>query len=168
MVKNIAIVGIFDRFHEGHKYAIKEALNRGETLHILFLHTGDKFTHPDKRVDLVEPFEKRIKNVKDFIKSLEKEDKVKYYGEDGRIGLPPVFGWEVLRDCEDLNWIQCEADKNSYTPFEEVINFIRTHAYGLNPMIPVWIKAVTDENGNKISSSKLRKDEKLCRVADSK
>jgi len=94
--KHTAIVGIFDRFHEGHKFVIKEAFKNGETVHMLFLNTGDKFTHPDKTIDLVESFDKRQKAVKEFVDGLGEGDRIKYYGQKEWIGLPPVFGWSIL------------------------------------------------------------------------
>lgn len=153
------MAGIFDRFHDGHKEAIKEALKLGETVHILFLHTGDEFTHPDKTIELVEPFEIRIEKVKTFVKELDAEKRIKYYGEEKVVGLPPVFGFTVLRDCEELGWVQCSVDQELYQPFAETLDFIRVHAYRKPKVIFYWIPPVVDENGKKISSSKIRRAE---------
>ena len=160
-LENVAIAGIFDRFHAGHKQTIKEGLEKGKKLYIFLLASGDQITHPNKTIELVRPYEERLANIKAFVKEIGVEDRVIFADKPLKPGLPPLFGWEIFRDLDELGWIQCQADYEAYKCLGDVFDYIRTVAYRKPPIKYFWIPAVTDEKGERLSASKIRREELL-------
>jgi cytidyltransferase-like protein len=161
MLKNIAIAGIFDRFHAGHKHSIKLAFEKGEIVHLILVNAGDQYTHPNKLIEMVEPYEERKKKVMDFIKELGVEDRLRFYGAPDALGIAPIFGWTALRDNDELGWIQCKTDETQYEELANTIDYIRVHAYRKAALVWFWVDPVLDEEGNKVSSSVFRRRELL-------
>jgi phosphopantetheine adenylyltransferase len=67
--KYIAIIGLWDIMHEGHKYGIKRAFDIGENIIIGIFENATEITGVHKFVEYIESFETRMGYVRDYIEN---------------------------------------------------------------------------------------------------
>ena len=156
--KNVALGGVFDRFHEGHKYIIKQAIDRGEKVHIILIKSGDEATHPEKDTESIQPFEVRKEAIVHYLKEADPKKKVSLKLSPEGIGIPPFLAWDIFWTLEDLTWFQVEEDKIVM----KIVNLItqqREEKFSLPPLKIEWIPSLKSKSGKKMSSSDLRRKE---------
>ena len=158
MLENIALGGVFDRFHKGHEHIIKKAIDRGKKVHLILIKCGDEETHAGKKADLVQPFELRHDVIKEFLKKVDPEGKVLLELAPEGVGIAPFLKWNIFWRIEDLTWFQVEEDK-IIMKVVNLINEQRKKEFGLPPIKVEWIRSLKDKTGKKISASDIREKE---------
>ncbi len=137
----VAVGGTFDRLHPGHRRIISVAVKLGERVVIGV--TTDEFV---KRVGKrgVEPHERRVERVREFVRELGAEDRVEIVPLDDRYGI-------TLDDPE----LEALVVSPETEPTAVEINEKRRER-GLDPLAIIVVPFVLDRNGERISSTKLR------------
>ncbi|KUK01074.1 MAG: Phosphopantetheine adenylyltransferase [Methanobacteriaceae archaeon 41_258] len=139
--KLVAVGGTFDKFHKGHQTLLEKAFKVGGTVAIGV--TSDKFA---AQKDPIEPCQTRIENLKKY---LEKKGYKNFYIEK----LEDPYG-PTIHDKEFDAIIVSEETR----PRAEKINKIREEK-GLPPLDIITISMVKAEDGQPISSTRIRKGE---------
>lgn len=150
------IFGNWDRFHDGHKAALRKAFELCENVHVVFTKSLYKAV-PVQEIWGIEDIEYRENIVKDYIdNNLNATDRVIYSVYDTMITLlndAEIFDFEVIisgvkdrGNCWGINYpsvIQARINAGKKEPFLEDV------------------ETVYMPDGQPLSSSKLRKREKL-------
>jgi len=133
--------GTFDIFHAGHKKLLKTALINVDALLIGI--TSDRFAALSRGRE-VNPFEKRVRKVLDFIRTLDKEDKVEIRKIEDPFG-PSVEDQEleVLFVTENLLFNALK------------VNSLR-QPKGMKPLDIFVVPLLRAENGGILSSTRIR------------
>lgn len=137
----MAVGGTFDKFHKGHQTLLEKAFKVAETVAIGV--TSDKFA---AQKDPIEPCQTRIKNLKKY---LAKKGYKNFYIEK----LEDPYG-PTINDKKFEAIIVSEETQ----PTAEKINKIRKEK-NIPPMDIITIKMVKAEDGQPISSTRIRKGE---------
>jgi cytidyltransferase-like protein len=155
-VKNIALGGVFDRFHKGHQESIRKAISLAEKVYILMFDKGDEESHPDKMSVLVMPIEERKQLILSFLERHDKRKITEVTFMPDEFGVKAIFKWNILWTIEDLTLLQAEDDKEIAGRLFGLIDEKRKEI-GLPPTKVIWIKSVKGVSGQKLSSSDMRK-----------
>lgn len=137
--KKVAVGGTFDKFHEGHKKLLKTAFEIAEKVEIGV--TSDAFGGLKGDIDSCK---ERMNNLNMFFK-----DKSNFHVS----ALNDAFGITIYDEEIDVIVVSEETE-----PVAEKINDIRLEK-GMNPLDIVVVSFVLAEDGNPISSTRIRKGE---------
>ncbi len=140
----VAVGGTFDRLHPGHRRVLSVALRLGERVVIGV--TTDAFVRREGKRG-VEPHERRVRRVRQFVRERGAEDRVEIVPLDDRYGI-------TLEDPE----LEAIVVSPETEPVAVEINEKRRER-GLDPLAIVVVPFVLDRDGERISSTKLRRGE---------
>ncbi len=140
----VAVGGTFDRLHPGHRRVLSVALRLGERVVIGV--TTDAFVRREGKRG-VEPHERRVRRVRRFVRERGAEDRVEIVPLDDRYGI-------TLEDPE----LEAIVVSPETEPVAVEINEKRRER-GLDPLAIVVVPFVLDRDGERISSTKLRRGE---------
>lgn len=134
--KYVAVGGTFDQFHVGHEALLDKAFQIGKRVLIGLTTDGSK---------LIEPFDKRKKNVEEFVKK---------YGKKYEIfPLKDEYGPTV----EDENFDAIVATTDTKETCEKINEIRRKKAF--KPLDIIIVPFVYSEDCRKISSERVKKGE---------
>ncbi|MHA1339473.1 MAG: pantetheine-phosphate adenylyltransferase [Promethearchaeota archaeon] len=154
MIYNVCgLGGTFDHLHEGHKFLLETAFKLGKKV-VVGLAT-DKLLANKKYREILEPYNVRAENIKEFARKLDPE-------HPERLEIIPLndpFGPAIIYPNIDIHVSSEESYKNAIK-----INQMREER-GLKKMILVIIPLVKNKEGRKVSSADLR--EKLAKESQS-
>ena len=137
--KKVAVGGTFDKFHDGHKKLLSTAFELGDQIEIGV--TSDAFGGLKGDIDSCK---ERIANLKSFF-----DDKSNF----NVVPLEDPFGTTIFEDDFDAIVVSKETEPNA-----EKINDIRL-SKGMNALDIVVVSFVLAEDGNPISSTRIRRGE---------
>lgn len=140
--------GTFDHLHEGHKLLLKTAFKLGKQVAIGL--ASDELLKQKEFSQKLESYDIRLKHIMDYIKSLDPE----YPERCIIIPLKDPLGPAITNP--DIE-IHVSSEETIETALK--INAERERR-GLKKMILVVIPIIRDNNGNKISSTEIRKEMK--------
>ena len=135
----VAVGGTFDKFHDGHKKLLSTAFELGNQIEIGV--TSDEFGGLKGDID---PCKERISNLKLFF-----EDKSNF----NVVPLEDPFGTTIYEEDFDAIVVSEETEPNAVK-----INEIRV-SKGMDPLDIVIVSFVLAEDGNPISSTRIRRGE---------
>lgn len=144
MLKLIGLGGTFDHLHSGHEFLIKTALSLGEKI-VIGLATKTLLENKLLRSKM-EDYETRKSNLIDFITEFAEIERVDIVPLNDPYG-PPI---------DEPNYEGLIVSEESYQGGLK-LNEKRIEK-GYNPMILIVIPVLKDENGNKISSTTIRRN----------
>ncbi len=136
--------GTFDHLHEGHKMLLRTAFKIAN--HVAIAVCTDKLLQNKRDKHLIESYEKRVKNIEDF---LQKELDIPKNSYE-IIPLDDPFGPAITSNDLEVHVSSEETIENA-----KKINQIRIQK-GLKPLYLLMIPLLLDEHGKKISSSEIR------------
>ena len=137
--KKVAVGGTFDKFHDGHKKLLSTAFDLGDQIEIGV--TSDAFGGLKGDID---PCKERMGNLKSF------------FGDRSNFNVVPLddpFGTTIFDEDFDAIVVSLETE-----PTAEKINEIRL-SKGMKPLDIVVVSFVLAEDGNPISSTRIRRGE---------
>ncbi len=137
--KKVAVGGTFDKFHDGHKKLLSTAFELGDQIEIGV--TSDAFGGLKGDIDSCK---ERMANLKSFF-----DDKSNF----NVVPLEDPFGTTIFEDDFDAIVVSKETEPNA-----EKINDIRL-SKGMNALDIVVVSFVLAEDGNPISSTRIRRGE---------
>ncbi len=145
LFKLVGVSGTFDKLHKGHKVLLRKALDVGERVVVGL--TSDAFCSNKQLSDKIEPFEVRRANLECFFKEIGATSRVEIITLNDPYG-PAIedAGLEAIVAGEDVAWRV------------EEINRIRREK-GLPPLSLIVVELVKAEDGERISSTRIRKGE---------
>ncbi|WP_457614812.1 phosphopantetheine adenylyltransferase [Methanopyrus sp.] len=139
--RKVVVGGTFDRLHPGHRRLLSVALEVGEQVVIGV--TTDSFVRKEGKRG-VEPFEERVRAVRKFIEEKGASDRVEI------VPLEDRYGTTLEDDGLDAIVVSPETE-----PVALEINELRRKR-GLPPLSIVVVPFVLDDDGKRVSSSRLR------------
>jgi pantetheine-phosphate adenylyltransferase len=137
--KKVAVGGTFDKFHDGHKKLLSTAFELGDQIEIGV--TSDAFGGLKGDIDSCK---ERMGNLKLFF-----DDKSNF----NVVPLEDPFGTTIFEEDFDAIVVSQETEPNA-----EKINDIRL-SKGMNALDIVVVSFVLAEDGNPISSTRIRRGE---------
>jgi len=154
----LLIVGEWDRFHEGHRYALRKAFEFADKVVVvtgLFPEDG----HDSSYLGLMQSWTVRVKNVHDYIESLGCTSRSIFYDhEDGMQNL--LHGPVMAEPCEtiifsekDVQNVCMQRNFQSGVQVRQLANKITK--------LPVIIETLKMVDGATYSASKLRARENM-------
>ena len=141
----VAVGGTFDRLHEGHKALLRKAFRVGRNV-VIGVATDELLSGKANR-ELLYSYERRVRELKDFLASeglLERAELIPIRDRFGTTADDPRIRAVIV-------------SKETESVIQE-INMARKKNR-LQALRPVVIKMVLDNNGQPISSTKLRETE---------
>ncbi len=139
--RKIAVGGTFDKFHKGHEELITTAFNLGKE--VLIGITSDSFAGGKNHE--IESFAIRSKNIDSFVKKFNKKYEIKEIFD--------AFGTADKDPLLDAIVVSNETEKSA-----ELIN-IERHKNGFSLLDIIVIDWILADDGNPISSTRIRKGE---------
>jgi pantetheine-phosphate adenylyltransferase len=143
--RKVAVGGTFDEFHRGHKVLLLKAFEIGE--HVLVGLCSDEFARKMGKPHVTDSFEKRLKELKSFLQSLNLSEKAEI------VPLNDPYGVTVTEECIDALVVSEETERTAV-----VINRKRVEA-GFPELKIVTISMVPAENCKPISTTRIRDGE---------
>ncbi|MEM2281136.1 MAG: phosphopantetheine adenylyltransferase [Candidatus Bathyarchaeia archaeon] len=143
--KVVAVGGTFDEFHRGHKTLLFKAFEVGEQ--VLIGLCTDEFVAKMKKPHPVAPYEERLAELENFLKTYGLLERAKI------IPLNDVYGVTLQRGCLEALVVSRETE-----PTARKINEERAKL-GLEPLHIVVIDMVPAENHSPISTTRIRRGE---------
>ncbi len=142
----VCIGGTFDNLHKGHKKLILNAIRTAGKYGYLFIGiTKGKINSSKKNI---QPYQNRLSNVKSFIEKINLPEKIK-------VNIKPIK--DSYGPSTDGDFDAIVVSPETKDPAKK-INKIRIEK-GKKPLKIVVIDYILAEDGNKISSSRIRKGE---------
>lgn len=138
--KKVAVGGTFDKFHKGHEQLLNKAFEVGETVII-----GVTSTEFGGQKGDVESCSTRMNNLKNFLKDYPKKYEV--------LRLDDTYGTTIYDDTFDAIVVSKETEETA-----NKINEIRIEN-NMDPLAVIVIDTVFAEDGEPISSTRIRKGE---------
>lgn len=149
LIPLITIGGTFDVLHKGHWFILEEAFNVADR--VLIGLTTDEFVESMKKSHPVDCYEKRLNELKKFLKQKGFLERAEIVSIDDRFG--PTVGSSTLSDEIDGVVVSEETE-----PGAEEINRIRVKE-GKKPLLIAVVSMVLAEDGKPISSTRIRRQE---------
>ena len=143
--RKVAVGGTFDEFHRGHKVLLLKAFEIGE--HVLVGLCSDEFVRKLGKPHVTDSFEKRLKELKSFLQSLNLSEKAEI------VPLNDPYGVTVTEECIDALVVSEETERTAVE-----INRKRVEA-GFPELKIVTIRMVPAENCKPISTTRIRDGE---------
>jgi pantetheine-phosphate adenylyltransferase len=143
--RKVAVGGTFDEFHRGHRVLLMKAIEVGEF--ILIGLCSDEFAKKMGKPHVTAPYEERLKELCDFLKSLGVSDKAEI------VPLNDPYGNTLADRSIDALVVSEETEKTAIE-----INQKRSEAQ-LPPLKIITISMVPAENSTPISTTRIREGE---------
>jgi pantetheine-phosphate adenylyltransferase len=143
--RKVAVGGTFDEFHRGHRVLLMKAIEVGEF--ILIGLCSDEFAKKMGKPHVTAPYEERLKELCDFLKSLGVSDKAEI------VPLNDPYGNTLADSGIDALVVSEETEKTAIE-----INQKRSEAQ-LPPLKIITISMVPAENSTPISTTRIREGE---------
>ena len=143
--KKVAVGGTFDEFHRGHRVLLMKAIEVGEF--ILIGLCSDEFAKKMGKPHVTAPYEERLKELCDFLKSLGVSDKAEI------VPLNDPYGNTLADRSIEVLVVSEETEKTAIE-----INQKRSKAQ-LPPLKIITISMVPAENSTPISTTRIREGE---------
>jgi cytidyltransferase-like protein len=144
-LNSITVAGTFDVMHKGHWFLLVEAFKVAEIVHIGV--TTDRFASSMKKPHYIDPYEDRVVTVRDFLKSKKLLSRSRFFPLDDPFG-PAI---------ENGNLEGILVSEETEAAAEE-INRTRVKN-GMKPLLIFVMKMVLADDGEPISSTRVRKQE---------
>ena len=138
--KKVAVGGTFDKFHKGHEQLLNKAFEIGETVII-----GVTSTEFGGQKGDVESCSTRMNNLKNFLKDYPEKYEI--------LRLDDNYGTTIYDETFDAIVVSKETEKTA-----NKINEIRIEN-NMDPLAVIVIDTVFAEDGEPISSTRIRKGE---------
>jgi len=139
---SVAVGGTFDVLHKGHRALLRKALEVGEK--VLVGLTSDEMVRSSGKKHEVDPYEVREKALIEFFREERALDRVEI--------IPLYDKWGITTTSPDLEALVVSSETE---PVGREINRIR-ESRGLKPLAIVTIDRVLAEDGEPISSTRIR------------
>ena len=143
--KVIAVGGTFDEFHKGHRALLIKAFEVGDQ--VLIGLCSDDFAKELRKPHKVATYQKRLDDLKSFLRSQEVLDRAKI------IPLNDPYGVTLSGGCLDAIAVSRETESRAHEINE------KRRAKGLKPLEVVVIEMVPAENHISISTTRIRRKE---------
>jgi pantetheine-phosphate adenylyltransferase len=143
--RKVAVGGTFDEFHRGHRVLLMKAIEVGEF--ILIGLCSDEFAKKMGKPHVTAPYEERLKELCDFLKSLGVSHKADI------VPLNDPYGNTLVDRSIDALVVSEETEKTAIE-----INQKRSEAQ-LPPLKIITISMVPAENSTPISTTRIREGE---------
>jgi pantetheine-phosphate adenylyltransferase len=143
--RKVAVGGTFDEFHRGHKVLLMKAFEIGE--YVLVGLCTDEFAKKMSKPHATASYEKRLKELKAFLKALGQSDTTEI------VRLNDPYGNTVTDRCIDALVVSEETERTAIK-----INQKRSEAR-LPQLTIVTIKMVPADNYMPISTTRIREGE---------
>jgi pantetheine-phosphate adenylyltransferase len=143
--RKVAVGGTFDEFHRGHRVLLMKAIEVGEF--ILIGLCSDEFAKKMGKPHVTAPYEERLKELCDFLKSFGVSDKAEI------VPLNDPYGNTLADRSIDALVVSEETEKTAIE-----INQKRSEAQ-LPPLKIITISMVPAENSTPISTTRIREGE---------
>jgi cytidyltransferase-like protein len=149
LIPLVTIGGTFDVLHKGHWFILEESFNVADR--VLIGLTTDDFVRSMKKSHLVDCFEKRLKELKRFLGEKDFLERSEITSISDRFG--PTVGENPRSD--EIGGIVVSEETE---PGAEEINRIRVRE-GKKPLLIVVVSMVLADDGEPISSTRIRRQE---------
>jgi cytidyltransferase-like protein len=143
--RKVAVGGTFDEFHRGHKVLLIKAFEVGE--YVLIGLCSDEFVKKMGKPHVTAPYEERLKELCDFLRSLGVSDKAEI------VPLNDPYGNTLADRCIEALVVSEETEKTAIE-----INQKRSEAQ-LPLLKIITIRMVPAENYEPISTTRIREGE---------
>jgi pantetheine-phosphate adenylyltransferase len=144
-VKAISVGGTFDVMHKGHWLLLDEAFKVADKV-IIGIST-DEFAASLKKPHVIDPYDKRLQDVKDFLAERRLLDRATFFP------LNDPYGPTI-----DNGGLEAIIVSEETEPRAEEINQIRV-SKGKRPLLMFVLKMILAEDGKPISSTRVRRQE---------
>lgn len=144
-IKAISVGGTFDVMHKGHWLLLEEAFKVADEVMIGI--STDEFAASLKKPHVIDPYEKRLKDVRDFLAKRRLLKRATIFP------LNDPYGPTI-----DDGGIEAIIVSEETEPRAEEINQIRV-SRGLRPLLMFVFKMILAEDGKPISSTRIRRQE---------
>jgi pantetheine-phosphate adenylyltransferase len=144
-LKSITVAGTFDVIHKGHWFLLEEAFKVAG--HVYIGITTDRFASSMKKPHDIDPYEKRLEDVKSFLREKGLMSRARFFPLDDPYG-PSIENGE-------LEGILVSEETEARA---EEINMIRVQR-GKKPLLIFVMKMILADDGVPISSTRVRKQE---------
>ena len=144
-VKAISVGGTFDVMHKGHWLLLEEAFKVADKVMIGI--STDEFAASLKKPHVIDPYNKRLQDVKDFLAERRLLDRVTFFP------LNDPYGPTI-----DNGGLEAIIVSEETEPRAEEINQIRV-SKGKRPLLMFVLKMILAEDGKPISSTRVRRQE---------
>ena len=144
-VKAISVGGTFDVMHKGHWLLLDEAFKVADKV-IIGIST-DEFAASLKKPHVIDPYEKRLQDVKDFLAERRLLERATFFP------LNDPYGPTI-----DNGGLEAIIVSEETEPRAEEINQIRV-SKGRRPLLMFVLKMILAEDGKPISSTRVRRQE---------
>lgn len=143
MYKHVIVSGSYQKLHIGHKDLIRTAMENGDIIHIGIM--SDEYIAKTKKYFV--PYQFRYNRVLDYVMSAHRD---KF--NSGAVIIDTLhdsFG-DAIKNTDYDAIVVSDETKNS----ADILNAKRVEA-GLNPLVVIVVPLALDEDGHKISSSRI-------------
>lgn len=141
----VSVGGTFDVMHKGHWFLLEETFNVGDKAVVGV--TTDEFARSLKKEHEIDCYEKRLQEVKDFLRNRG------YHSRAKIVPLHDPYGPTIESDEIEGLIVSEETEATA-----EVINLKRVNI-GKKPLLLFVITMVLAEDGRPISSTRVRRQE---------
>ena len=141
----ISVGGTFDVMHKGHWLLLDEAFKVADKV-IIGIST-DEFAASLKKPHVIDPYEKRLQDVKDFLAERRLLERATFFP------LNDPYGPTI-----DNGGLEAIIVSEETEPRAEEINQIRV-SKGRRPLLMFVLKMILAEDGKPISSTRVRRQE---------
>jgi len=143
--RKVIVGGTFDELHKGHKTLLLKAFEVGD--HVTIGLSTDKLAHKLKKNHEVAPYEKRLRELREFLERQGLLNRAKI------VPLETPYGITLSKDCADALVVSRETEKRA-----REINQKRKEK-GLTPLHLIVIEMVQAENHGPISTTRIKRKE---------
>lgn len=144
-LKTITVAGTFDVMHKGHWFLLEEAFQVANRVVIGI--TTDRFAASMKKPHIIDPYETRLSDVKNFLKKKGFLKRAEFFPLDDPFG-----------PSTDNGGIEGILVSEETEPRAEEINQIRVNL-GKKPLLIFVMKMIMADDGKPITSTRVRRQE---------
>jgi cytidyltransferase-like protein len=144
-LKTITVAGTFDVMHKGHWFLLEEAFQVADRVVIGI--TTDRFAASMKKPHIIDPYEVRLSDVKNFLKKKGLLKRAEFFPLDDPFG-----------PSTDNGGIEGILVSEETEPRAEEINQIRVNL-GKKPLLIFVMKMIMADDGKPITSTRVRRQE---------
>lgn len=144
-LKTITVAGTFDVMHKGHWFLLEEAFQVADRVVIGI--TTDRFAASMKKPHIIDPYQVRLSDVKNFLKKKGFLKRAEFFPLDDPFG-----------PSTDNGGIEGILVSEETEPRAEEINQIRVNL-GKKPLLIFVMKMIMADDGKPITSTRVRRQE---------